>query len=729
MKTHLLHRSFAGGEVSPEMLSRIDDVRFATGARRAENMITLPHGPARRRPGFRFVRKSGNQALKQNLLPFRFSATEAYALEIGARSGGSPDPVGYIRLHTNGSTVLVPTGGGAPRAYVTAQNATVVTIATEQITFGSAHGLLTGDEIEFTTSGTIWPGLVVGVRYYALVIDTTNIKVCTTLAFALAGSPVVGLFGAGVAAQTRLHRSYRIGELVTSGGSVYYCRIDRSLGVTPGTASHWYVQPVDGALEIPAPWSESELPELKLAQSFDVARFTHRNRPPTSRSRLGATYWRIEPWSVQSTVAAPANVRGVASQPAKLQGVGIDPGLDRFQLSNLFQAAFAGGDQVRMTGWLFDPPYMTAAFCPDGWYEVGNIWATANGVEFFSLRRLNGELLEMHDLSTCSTPGFVQVWTRGINTTHSYVVTSVDANGVESGPSGQVTLENVLGATGTSNRIVWDAVIGAVRYRVYKQQSGVFGFVGEVDGTVVPFTSSVTYTAGVPLVINYSGSWDPHSVVEGAPIVLSTTPGGTLPTTPALSTSTTYYVRKPTLGASLLSTEPDGKTIDGTGLAGNTGTQFATRPYSFVDENLGPQMGDNPPKRDAADIVTAGNYPGAAGYHEGRLFVGGSTNEPFAWQASRAGTELDFSYSFPIAPDDRLKERLPGRQGVELRHFISQRSLLALGSDGAYIDHIELMVRQPRAGIDARSFVLCPGSAYDRSPCGTGTSAVCQSCV
>ena len=46
------------------------------------------------------------------------------------------------------------------------------------------------------------------------------------------------------------------------------------------------------------------------------------------------------------------------------------------------------------------------------------------------------------------------------------------------------------------------------------------------------------------------------------------------------------------------------------------------------------------------------------------------------------------------------------------------------GSGGAYIDHIELMMRQPRAGIDARSFVLCPGSAYDRSPCGTGTSAV-----
>jgi 4-hydroxyproline epimerase len=45
------------------------------------------------------------------------------------------------------------------------------------------------------------------------------------------------------------------------------------------------------------------------------------------------------------------------------------------------------------------------------------------------------------------------------------------------------------------------------------------------------------------------------------------------------------------------------------------------------------------------------------------------------------------------------------------------------GADGAYIDHIELFADSPRAGLDSRSFVLCPGSAYDRSPCGTGTSA------
>lgn len=43
------------------------------------------------------------------------------------------------------------------------------------------------------------------------------------------------------------------------------------------------------------------------------------------------------------------------------------------------------------------------------------------------------------------------------------------------------------------------------------------------------------------------------------------------------------------------------------------------------------------------------------------------------------------------------------------------------GDDGGVIDHIELFGDDPDA--DSRNFVLCPGGAYDRSPCGTGTSA------
>jgi 4-hydroxyproline epimerase len=45
------------------------------------------------------------------------------------------------------------------------------------------------------------------------------------------------------------------------------------------------------------------------------------------------------------------------------------------------------------------------------------------------------------------------------------------------------------------------------------------------------------------------------------------------------------------------------------------------------------------------------------------------------------------------------------------------------GASGEEIDHIELYGPSQLSGIDSKNFVLCPGKAYDRSPCGTGTSA------
>ncbi|MDX2029092.1 MAG: 4-hydroxyproline epimerase [Blastocatellia bacterium] len=45
------------------------------------------------------------------------------------------------------------------------------------------------------------------------------------------------------------------------------------------------------------------------------------------------------------------------------------------------------------------------------------------------------------------------------------------------------------------------------------------------------------------------------------------------------------------------------------------------------------------------------------------------------------------------------------------------------GANGQEIDHIELFAPSRLEGVDSKNFVLCPGKAYDRSPCGTGTSA------
>lgn len=45
------------------------------------------------------------------------------------------------------------------------------------------------------------------------------------------------------------------------------------------------------------------------------------------------------------------------------------------------------------------------------------------------------------------------------------------------------------------------------------------------------------------------------------------------------------------------------------------------------------------------------------------------------------------------------------------------------GENGQEIDHVELYAPAHVANANSRNFVLCPGKAYDRSPCGTGTSA------
>lgn len=54
--------------------------------------------------------------------------------------------------------------------------------------------------------------------------------------------------------------------------------------------------------------------------------------------------------------------------------------------------------------------------------------------------------------------------------------------------------------------------------------------------------------------------------------------------------------------------------------------------------------------------------------------------------------------------------------GVRLRRAVNEQGF-------PEVDHVELFGPPANAGASGRNFVLCPGGAYDRSPCGTGTSA------
>jgi hypothetical protein len=102
--TRQYFRSFAGGEMSPEMFGRVDDVKFQTGAATMRNFVALPQGPAENRAGTKFVREVKNSANATRLIPFTYSTTQTMVIEVGA---------GYFRFHTQGAT-LTP---GSPAAY------------------------------------------------------------------------------------------------------------------------------------------------------------------------------------------------------------------------------------------------------------------------------------------------------------------------------------------------------------------------------------------------------------------------------------------------------------------------------------------------------------------------------------------------------------------------------------------------------------------------------------
>lgn len=81
---------------------------------------------------------------------------------------------------------------------------------------------------------------------------------------------------------------------------------------------------------------------------------------------------------------------------------------------------------------------------------------------------------------------------------------------------------------------------------------------------------------------------------------------------------------------------------------------------------------------------------------------------------------------FFITENTPLTLEIHHQRGLTVHTEAIRQALVLAGITGAHgepIDHVEINAASATPGIDARNFVLCPGLAYDRSPCGTGTSA------
>ena len=74
-------------------------------------------------------------------------------------------------------------------------------------------------------------------------------------------------------------------------------------------------------------------------------------------------------------------------------------------------------------------------------------------------------------------------------------------------------------------------------------------------------------------------------------------------------------------------------------------------------------------------------------------------------------------------PIELKLENIPALTAAALRIQSTLNENGITGANGEIIDHLEFFGPAESAGADSRNFVLCPGGEYDRSPCGTGTSA------
>jgi hypothetical protein len=306
--TRLFYRSFAGGEISPEMYGRIDADRYQTGAATVRNMVPKAQGPVRSRPGFKLSAAVKNSANRTRLIPFTYSSDDTYVLEVG---------LGYIRFHQNG--VLQNMAGVTVNAYKPTRTASSTNTGSDEITTTVNHGFSTGDAVRVLKSGATLPSpLVEGVTYYVYNVSSNQIALCETAAKAGAGatqSNRINLTTTGSGSWKIAYR-YTPGDLVTQTGTTYECinALPSPAGtdLDPSITSAWYALPVDGTYEIyfgtPVGFTADDLFDIHYVQSNDVLTLVHPKFAPVEVRRYAARKWAVEPIQFQPRVAAPTNV-------------------------------------------------------------------------------------------------------------------------------------------------------------------------------------------------------------------------------------------------------------------------------------------------------------------------------------------------------------------------------------------------------------------------------------
>lgn len=244
--TKPLLRSFAAGEITPELFGRIDLDKFQTGLLKALNARVLPTGPVQNRAGFQYVLQARSATTSRcRMIPFAFSAEQTMALEFTDQK---------IRFHTNGQTLL-ETAGSLTAPYMTQANPGVWTAA--------GHPYQNGDWL-YGSSGVPGSTFPTVGRFLIVANRTVNTFTLTDLR----GTPI----------DTTAY------PVPTGFSLLQFARV----------------------YEITSPYLSADLMDLHYTQSADVLTITHPSYDVRELRRVGATNWTLTIVSFAPTMATPA---------------------------------------------------------------------------------------------------------------------------------------------------------------------------------------------------------------------------------------------------------------------------------------------------------------------------------------------------------------------------------------------------------------------------------------
>ena len=225
-KQTIAFTNFTAGELSPRLDGRTDLGKYFNGTKTLENMVVHPHGAATRRPGTKFVHEVKSSAAATRLIPFEFSTTQTYILELGNL---------YIRFFKD-------------KGIITESDKTIsgATQANPGVITATSHGYSNGDYVIITS--------VVGMTE----LNGKTFKVANKTTHTFEIQDVDG------------------NNVNTTGYTAYG---------SAGTANKIY--------QITSPFTTSQIPTVKFAQSADIMYMVHPSHPIQKLSRTGHTAWTI----------------------------------------------------------------------------------------------------------------------------------------------------------------------------------------------------------------------------------------------------------------------------------------------------------------------------------------------------------------------------------------------------------------------------------------------------